>query len=104
MSKPDYLHGFGASNRTPGSTREEKTYISPRTTVIRHGLSRSEVVIVGRGAKWKAFHRKDGRLIADLRRINAYGWRYERLTREGRQNSVWYKSKTEAENALLETL
>lgn len=104
MSRPDWLYGFGPANRTPGSSREDKTYISPRTTVIRHGLSRCEVVIVGRGNRWKVFNRSGGGYIAFIRRVPEFGWRTERPSRDGLQVSGWYTSKTAAENALLATL
>ena len=104
MGRPDYLEGFGPSNRTPGSSREDKRFISPRTTVIRRGLSRCEVVIVGRGKRWKVFARKDGSLIAHLRRSQEFGWKYERVTRDGLLPSVWHQTKTAAEDALLATL
>lgn len=101
MSRPDWMEGFGSCNRIPGSVREEKTFISPRTTMLRHGLSRCEVVIVGRSYRWKVFHRKDGRLIAKLRGVKSEGYRYELVTPEGLKPSAWYDSKRLAEEALL---
>lgn len=106
MSIPDYLHGFGASNRTPGSSREEKTFHSSRNvTVNRHGLHRSEVIITKvRGGRWNVSDRRSGRLIAKLKHFSDRGYMYERPSSEGPKPSAWYPLRRDAIQALLDRL
>lgn len=98
--KPDHLEGFGPSNRIPGSTREEKTYISPRTPIKSHAISRKEVTVSGGKGVWRVYERTRGHMIATIVR---YHGEYTFRIRSGTP-SKGFRTRNAAVRALLEAI
>lgn len=102
MLKGSGMPGFGASNRTPSTSRVERNFRAQKLTKpVKKGLPRTAVVVKRISPRcWEVADRSSGKVFAHINNRNgSYGWK--KVFGDGKPHAGYATLKAATEALLL---